>query len=674
MVPSTSSAVTPTSLPASIATSAARSYTDGTVPSTSSPVTPTSLPTSIATSAARSYTDGTVPSTSSAVTPTSLPASIATSAARSYTDGTVPSTSSAVTPTKYSIEPQNFSADALRTPLLALPVSLAPALSSPTGPFESLPEPLRRHQCHFCEYFVYKVILGHGQRPKSPTSNMADEMGAGEGSSCRELSRLTCHRTSDLLHFTFSHCQGLIRICGLRQAGPPFSGDFWNISLASRQEQIPQEVYKGLGNGVPRLLQSTAHWPGGGNRVTATERLDCSPPIMANGVAPGFSQLGIVSDDAAGGRLFSGGGSPVSPALTFSRCSINHLISPSSVLKTSLLRAAKIFELNSTGLWYQGSVFDSWLHDANFYDTLEPRTRRDCSISVIRKTNEVGGLNVSSTAKSSKTLQVAQGRGIVEGMGHGHCLGPIPAFAWSDFGKPWKAEVKTAGPRIELGPSRMRLARLPPRRPELATPGFSQVGIVPDDAAGRRVFSGISRSPPCIPVLFHSQFISPSSALKIPLLSASRISLHATQLKREKEQGVQAAGSPPTATSPQFGALSTFLDPLFLLLRPLIAIDCHVVVRSLHEAEEYPGSRTSRASEKAEDTHEGNMADVAVSWRESSGTLPSTPPLHSTAAPYLPHFTLTDALYFDRCLDRTIAPRGSSKLFQEKYRKNHPMR
>ncbi|KAJ8895390.1 hypothetical protein PR048_000722 [Dryococelus australis] len=44
-----------------------------------------------------------------------------------------------------------------------------------------------------------------------------------------------------------------------------------------------------------------------------------------------------------------------------------------------------------------------------------------------------------------------------------------------------------------------RLARLPPRRsgfnPQPGHSGFSHVGIVPDDAVGRRVFSGISRFP-----------------------------------------------------------------------------------------------------------------------------------------------------------------------------------
>ncbi|KAJ8891826.1 hypothetical protein PR048_004380 [Dryococelus australis] len=48
------------------------------------------------------------------------------------------------------------------------------------------------------------------------------------------------------------------------------------------------------------------------------------------------------------------------------------------------------------------------------------------------------------------------------------------------------------------------------------TPGFSQVGIVPDDATGRWGFSGISLSPS--PELLHSRLISLTSALKTSLL------------------------------------------------------------------------------------------------------------------------------------------------------------
>ncbi|KAJ8875162.1 hypothetical protein PR048_023057 [Dryococelus australis] len=51
-------------------------------------------------------------------------------------------------------------------------------------------------------------------------------------------------------------------------------------------------------------------------------------------------------------------------------------------------------------------------------------------------------------------------------------------------------------------------------------PGLSTVGIVPDDGAGRRVLSGISRFPrPCITVRLHAHLTSPSSTLKISMLS-----------------------------------------------------------------------------------------------------------------------------------------------------------
>ncbi|KAJ8898134.1 hypothetical protein PR048_003494 [Dryococelus australis] len=59
-------------------------------------------------------------------------------------------------------------------------------------------------------------------------------------------------------------------------------------------------------------------------------------------------------------------------------------------------------------------------------------------------------------------------------------------------------------------------------------PGFSHVGIVLDNAAaGKRVFSGISRFPPphpSIPALLRSLIVSPSSAIKTSLLRATQIS------------------------------------------------------------------------------------------------------------------------------------------------------
>ncbi|KAJ8890125.1 hypothetical protein PR048_009632 [Dryococelus australis] len=64
------------------------------------------------------------------------------------------------------------------------------------------------------------------------------------------------------------------------------------------------------------------------------------------GSIPGSVTPGIVPDDAAERRVSQG--FPVSPALAFQRWSI--LTSPSTALKTSLLRTAQISQLNSTNV------------------------------------------------------------------------------------------------------------------------------------------------------------------------------------------------------------------------------------------------------------------------------------------------------------------------------------
>ncbi|KAJ8881570.1 hypothetical protein PR048_018054 [Dryococelus australis] len=57
------------------------------------------------------------------------------------------------------------------------------------------------------------------------------------------------------------------------------------------------------------------------------------------------------------------------------------------------------------------------------------------------------------------------------------------------------------------------------------TPGYSRVGIVLSDDAGRRVFSRISRFPrPCIPALLHAYLTSPSSALRTSTLTIGKTS------------------------------------------------------------------------------------------------------------------------------------------------------
>ncbi|KAJ8880583.1 hypothetical protein PR048_017053 [Dryococelus australis] len=79
-------------------------------------------------------------------------------------------------------------------------------------------------------------------------------------------------------------------------------------------------------------------------------------------------------------------------------------------------------------------------------------------------------------------------------------------------------------------------------------PGFSHVGIVPDDTAGRRVFSGISRFPlPHIPALHHTHLISPSSMLRATQISP----LHALNLgPRQGRQAVACVRQTTAAKTP----------------------------------------------------------------------------------------------------------------------------
>ncbi|KAJ8891463.1 hypothetical protein PR048_003991 [Dryococelus australis] len=65
-----------------------------------------------------------------------------------------------------------------------------------------------------------------------------------------------------------------------------------------------------------------------------------------------------------------------------------------------------------------------------------------------------------------------------------------------------------------VGASPARLDCSPPTKVNRVTPGFSQIGIVPKDTAGWRIFSGISDlHHSCIPALLHTHIASPSSAL-----------------------------------------------------------------------------------------------------------------------------------------------------------------
>ncbi|KAJ8866835.1 hypothetical protein PR048_032696 [Dryococelus australis] len=79
----------------------------------------------------------------------------------------------------------------------------------------------------------------------------------------------------------------------------------------------------------------------------------------------------------------------------------------------------------------------------------------------------------------------------------------------------------------DLVPSRPAVCNLQPQANRVRLPAGSYAGIVPDDATGRRVFSGISRFPhPSTPTLLHTHLASSSSALKIWLSRAAQIYSH----------------------------------------------------------------------------------------------------------------------------------------------------
>ncbi|KAJ8897805.1 hypothetical protein PR048_003155 [Dryococelus australis] len=83
-------------------------------------------------------------------------------------------------------------------------------------------------------------------------------------------------------------------------------------------------------------------------------------------------------------------------------------------------------------------------------------------------------------------------------------------------------------------------------------PGIPHVGIVPDDATVRWIFSGISRSPrPCILALLHTRLDSPSSTLKTSMLRAAQISpFLSTPLPHLCDQDVVWGSDQPSGSQP----------------------------------------------------------------------------------------------------------------------------
>ncbi|KAJ8880937.1 hypothetical protein PR048_017410 [Dryococelus australis] len=220
-----------------------------------------------------------------ALTPTSLPAYTVTSAARSPTDSTVPTTSSAVTATNSSMEPPKFSAEVPRTPLPTSAASFSPAPISPTGPSQSLSEPVKDPQSGSSG--TNPGLLSGSESLILVSCSGKDGFTAGAASSCFSRSR------REFAFITAAASWGQAdritnKLRGLPDAKNQFSGNFGGAAVA--------------------------------------ERLDCSPPTKAKRVK-------FPAGSLSGKSRF--------PRRCIPKLLHCHLISPSSALKNSLLRAAQ---------------------------------------------------------------------------------------------------------------------------------------------------------------------------------------------------------------------------------------------------------------------------------------------------------------------------------------------
>ncbi|KAJ8868905.1 hypothetical protein PR048_030446 [Dryococelus australis] len=136
-------------------------------------------------------------------------------------------------------------------------------------------------------------------------------------------------------------------------------------------------------------------------------------------------------------------------------------------------------------------------------------------------------------------------------------------------------------------------------------PGFLHIGIVPDDAAGHSVFSGISHFPhPCILTLLHTHLTSPSSALKdlgccVPEVAglrefvarppAGNVRLHCTMIRHDEDTNM-SSGSCYTLYLEYLGGLVPLLKgkrtskirPEFVIFDPQVDGECYTSLRIIH--------------------------------------------------------------------------------------------
>ncbi|KAJ8867299.1 hypothetical protein PR048_031100 [Dryococelus australis] len=187
-------------------------------------------------------------------------------------------------------------------------------------------------------------------------------------------------------------------------------------------------------------------------------------------------------------------------------------------------------------------------------------------------------------------------------------------------------------------PSPVDTTRLPHRRTGFDSRRgrpreYSHVGIIPDDAAGVRVFSGISRVPcPFISVLLHTNFVSPPSAPRPRMLRAAQISLLTRKKQRFPNTLQRNSRLDGPANDDAFVFTRKFHHTKYRKAIYLCDL-CFATVSWAAVAERLARSPPTNANWVQ--SHAGENHAGRCLWSTGFlGDVPLPPPLHSAAAPY----------------------------------------
>ncbi|KAJ8897820.1 hypothetical protein PR048_003173 [Dryococelus australis] len=185
--------------------------------------------------------------------------------------------------------------------------------------------------------------------------------------------------------------------------------------------------------------------------------------------------------------------------------------------------------------------------------------------------------------------------------------------------------------------------------PGRVTPGFSHVGIVPDDAAGRQVLYGVSRFPRPFTILTSNTLIGPQGLAvqrydgnTARLARRSDVALGVRSIEREEQRRTTVSHLPTTSAHPQQHVACSvprdYTEGATLQWRSTAA-DPEAGPRWL-------SGQTTRLTPRRSGvisggvSQRGNVADADVGRRFSQDTLVS-PLLHFTAAPSSLNFSHT---------------------------------